>query len=200
MIFCESKKATETLAARLAETASAFSSTRQKGGFGSIHNPKLRELLASGAGVAFHHAGISAEDRATVEALFAKNQIRVLCSTSTLAVGINSPAHLVIIKGTSQWRGAQEGYTDSSVSTILQMIGRAGRPGYDDRGVAVIMTSKDKQSKYEQMSSGQELVESQLLKRFHEGKGEFLGEGQDRHTDCFLSSVTTHTYIISLEC
>ena len=37
-------------------------------------------------------------------------------------------------------------------------------------GVAVIMTSKDKQSRYEQMSTGQELVESQLLKRFHEGK------------------------------
>lgn len=36
-------------------------------------------------------------------------------------------------------------------------------------GVAVIMTSKDKQGQYESMSTGQELVESQLPKRFHEG-------------------------------
>jgi antiviral helicase SLH1 len=41
------------------------------------------------------------------------------------AVGVNTPAHLVIIKGTTVWRGAKNGYEELSVSTILQMIGRA---------------------------------------------------------------------------
>lgn len=49
--------------------------------------------------VAYHHAGISADDRAAVEKLFQQGQVRVLCSTSTLAVGINTPTYLVIIKG-----------------------------------------------------------------------------------------------------
>eukprot|EP00952_Eustigmatos_sp_NYUAD-ZCMA_P012726 50995-Eustigmatos_ZCMA.PRE.1 len=49
------------------------------------------------------------------------------------------------------------------------VIRKPGRPGFDKKGVAVIMTSKDKQAKYEDMSKGQEIVESQLLKKLHEG-------------------------------
>jgi len=61
-----------------------------------------RELISTGNGqVAFHHAGITADDRHFVEQLFQQGHIRVLCSTSTLAMGINSPCFCVIIKGKS---------------------------------------------------------------------------------------------------
>jgi replicative superfamily II helicase len=50
-----------------------------------VGHAKLREMLLGGAGVAFHHAGIAPEDRATVEGLFLRGHVRVLCSTSTLA-------------------------------------------------------------------------------------------------------------------
>jgi ATP-dependent DNA helicase HFM1/MER3 len=43
---------------------------------------------------------------------------------------------------------------------MLQMIGRAGRPGFDESGCAVILTTIDMQRKYETMLSGQELLES----------------------------------------
>ncbi len=71
---------------------------------------------------------------------------QVLCSTSTLAVGVNLPAYLVIIKGTRRYAaGDGEGgssYTEYERSICLQMCGRAGRPQFDSDGVAVIMTQK----------------------------------------------------------
>jgi len=47
-------------------------------------------------------------------------------ATSTLAMGVNLPAHLVILKSTQYYNmGCHEEYSDTQ---ILQMIGRAGRP------------------------------------------------------------------------
>lgn len=68
--------------------------------------------------------------------------LKVLCTTSTLAVGVNLPARLVVIKGTRRWsnEGGTKGYQEYDRSTCLQMMGRAGRPQFDTHGVAVIMT------------------------------------------------------------
>jgi ATP-dependent DNA helicase HFM1/MER3 len=185
LVFCGSKKGAEALATKLAGAGSGFGFGNKQVGrggmqgrsqqrleaerFSNIQNHKLKDLLLTSDGaVAFHHAGLTAEDRTCVETLFQQGVVRTLCSTSTLAQGINSPAFLAIILGTTFWRGTGTGYEDLPVSAVLQMIGRAGRPGYDDRGVAVIMTSKDKDLMYMSMAEGQEVVESQLPARFHE--------------------------------
>ena len=71
--------------------------------------------------------------------------VQVLCTTSTLAMGVNLPAHLVVLKGTRRWcsdAGETAGYQEYDRSTCLQMMGRAGRPQFDTEGVAVIMTQK----------------------------------------------------------
>ena len=76
---------------------------------------------------------------------------QVLCATSTLAVGVNLPAHLVVIKGTRRYTGAGSdgcGYVEYDKGTCLQMVGRAGRPGYDIFGNAVIMTQKSVSGDY----------------------------------------------------
>ena len=68
---------------------------------------------------------------------------QVLCTTSTLAVGVNLPARLVVLRGTRRWSseaGEASGYKEYDRSTCLQMIGRAGRPQFDTLGTAVIMT------------------------------------------------------------
>lgn len=65
-------------------------------GVSQIQDAKLKNLVRRGHG--FHHAGIPADDRVLVEQLFKAGEIRVLCATSTLAHGVNLPAHLVIIK------------------------------------------------------------------------------------------------------
>ena len=58
----------------------------------------LRDTLRFGIGL--HHAGLNEHDRTTVEQLYVSGKIQVLVATSTLAWGVNTPAHLVIIKGT----------------------------------------------------------------------------------------------------
>lgn len=59
-------------------------------------------------------------------------------ATSTLAWGVNLPARLVIIKGTEFFDPKTSRYVDMPVTDILQMIGRAGRPGFDDKGIACV--------------------------------------------------------------
>ncbi len=72
--------------------------------------------------------------------------MQVLCTTSTLAQGVNLPAHLVVLKGTRRWmheKGEVPGNREYDRSTILQMIGRAGRPQFDEEGIAILMTQKE---------------------------------------------------------
>lgn len=64
----------------------------------SLQDDKLRSALLHG--VAFHHAGLAEGDRNLVENLFRNRQIKLMLCTSTLAMGVNLPAHLVIIKST----------------------------------------------------------------------------------------------------
>lgn len=74
--------------------------------------------------------------------------IQVVCATSSLAMGVNLPARLVVLKGTRRYADAipgttqEAGYQDYEQSVCLQMMGRAGRPQYDTEGVAVIMTER----------------------------------------------------------
>jgi len=86
----------------------------------------------------------------------------------SLKTQIQTRIALVIIKGTKVWRGPGQGYTDIDKGTLLQMMGRAGRPGFDTSGTAVIMTDKKSKPSYESMSTGLEVVESKLLKNLLE--------------------------------
>lgn len=51
-------------------------------------------------GIGFHHAGLLNEDRQQVEQSYREGLIQILVSTTTLAMGVNLPAHTVIIKST----------------------------------------------------------------------------------------------------
>jgi len=80
--------------------------------------------------VAFHHAGLSSDDRKLVEAGFRENCIKVIVATPTLASGLNLPARRVIIRDYKRY-DANYGMTDIPVLEYKQMAGRAGRPGFD---------------------------------------------------------------------
>ncbi|KAI6064282.1 putative ATP-dependent DNA helicase HFM1 isoform X1 [Aix galericulata] len=81
-------------------------------------------------------------------------------TTSTLAMGVNLPAHLVVIKSTMHYVGGM--FEEYSETDILQMIGRAGRPQFDTTATAVIMTRWSTREKYIQMLNGADIIESSL--------------------------------------
>ena len=167
IVFCHTKKETEDMASSLAN--SIFSSENRQL-LAQISAKASNQLLQKciRQGTAYHHAGMDSLDRQVVEQAFATGAIRCLCATSTLAMGVNLPAHLVIVKGTSAWRGAGIGHEEIDRGTLLQMIGRAGRPGYDTEGVAIIMTDNSTTTKYQAISNGIEIVESNLMGRIAE--------------------------------
>jgi ATP-dependent DNA helicase HFM1/MER3 len=101
---------------------------------------------------------MSQDDRIAVETGFLNGDINVICCTSTLAVGVNLPCHLVVVKNTVTY--TNEGLEEYSDLDIMQILGRAGRPQFDNSAVAVIMTRPEKVNKYEKMVSGQEVLES----------------------------------------
>lgn len=75
-------------------------------------------------------------------------KVKVLCTTSTLAMGINLPARLVVIKSTTSYKGSMKGYQEYTRIEIDQMMGRAGRPPFDTEGTVVIMTEKANFTRY----------------------------------------------------
>lgn len=126
-----------------------------------VKDANLKLTLAFGCGL--HHAGLQEKDRKIVEELFVNQKIQVLIATSTLAWGVNFPAHLVIIKGTEYYCGKSRRYVDFPITDVLQMMGRAGRPQFDAQGKAVILVHDIKKHFYKKFLYEPFPVESNLL-------------------------------------
>ena len=153
LVFCPSRLGSVATASKLLQDSVSFSKESQyitsdsqrsslKDAASSVRNSTLRDCIRGGVG--FHHAALEPSDRSVVESLFNQKILRIVCTTSTLAVGVNMPAYLVVIKGTKRYCGSSGGgYQDYDYSTCLQMVGRAGRPQFDQAGMAVIMTEND---------------------------------------------------------
>ncbi|RYH08476.1 hypothetical protein EON65_40875 [archaeon] len=173
IVFCASKKGTQSCAqylkTNLAMNSRGINSNDQVIAYScnQLQDQELAKLLPFG--LAYHHAGLPPDDRMIIEQLFVQGKIRVLCATSTLSQGMNLPAHLVIVKGTVAWRGTSKGYIKLRKSDVIQMLGRAGRPGFDEEGVAIIMTSVAEQQYYSSIALHADVVNSNLQLIFHEG-------------------------------
>ncbi|KAF1461892.1 putative ATP-dependent DNA helicase HFM1, partial [Spheniscus demersus] len=162
LVFCATRKGVQQAASVLAKDAKFLLSIEQKQRLqrsaNSLKDSKLRDLLM--CGVAYHHAGMEISDRKIIEGAFTVGDLPVLFTTSTLAVGVNLPAHLVVIKSTMHYVGGV--FQEYSETDILQMIGRAGRPQFDTTATAVIMTRWSTREKYMQMLNSADIIESSL--------------------------------------
>jgi len=93
--------------------------------------------------IAFHHSGLSYGARAgVIEPLAKAGQLRVIVATMGLAAGINFSVRSVHVAGTTYHDGRSE--HKLAPDELLQMYGRAGRRGLDDKGHVV--TSRDSPS------------------------------------------------------
>ncbi|EDV94624.1 DNA polymerase theta [Drosophila grimshawi] len=101
-------------------------------------------------GCAFHHAGLTTEERDIVEASFKAGALKVIVATSTLSSGVNLPARRVLI------RSPLFGGKQMSSLTYRQMIGRAGRTGKDTLGESILICTESN------ARIGRELVTAQL--------------------------------------
>ncbi|MBV0925810.1 DEAD/DEAH box helicase [Halomicroarcula limicola] len=124
-----------------------------------LSNDTLRQSVLDGVG--FHHAGLSREDKNRVERWFKEGKIQLLFSTSTLAWGVNLPARCVVIRDT-KLHDPLEGEVDMSPLDVLQMLGRAGRPGYDDMGYAWVVCDRSDADKYRRLLRDGKEIESRL--------------------------------------
>mmetsp|Transcript_18077 Transcript_18077/g.27114 ORF Transcript_18077/g.27114 Transcript_18077/m.27114 type:complete len:1635 (+) Transcript_18077:2-4906(+) len=131
----------------------------------SVRDDTLKHMLSFGIGL--HHAGMVSSDRKLVETLFLEHKIQVLVATSTLAWGVNLPAHLVIVKGTEFFDPKTSRYVDMPITDVLQMMGRAGRPQFDTTGVACVLVQDSKKNFYHKFLHSPFPVESSLLDCLH---------------------------------
>ncbi|SEQ79805.1 ATP-dependent DNA helicase [Natrinema salaciae] len=104
----------------------------------------LAEAVERGA--AFHHAGLSSTQRGIVEDAFRDRLLKVIAATPTLAAGVNTPARRVIVRDWRRFDPSAGGMAPLDVLEVHQMMGRAGRPGLDPYGEAVLLATSHDES------------------------------------------------------
>ncbi|KAE8621126.1 hypothetical protein XENTR_v10004692 [Xenopus tropicalis] len=190
LIFCPSKNWCEKLADTIArEFYNLFHRAQQRGDAGgsdsfvppvALDRDGIRDVMdqlkRSPAGldavlgrtvpwgVAFHHAGLTFDERDIVEGAFRQGFVRVLAATSTLSSGVNLPARRVIIRS-PLFNGRL-----LDILTYKQMAGRAGRKGVDTEGESILVCKNPERAKGISLLQGSlKPVQSCLLRK--EGAG-----------------------------
>ena len=101
---------------------------------------ELATLLKKGVGV--HHAGLSDDTRALMEWLAERGSLRMLCSTSTIAQGINFPVSSVFLA--SRFVPQVRHSIEMSPREFWNLAGRAGRIGHSSVGVLGLAEGNDR--------------------------------------------------------
>ncbi len=132
LVFLKSKLESETCAQIFAESAKLPPATSAMEELNELEPTTLMEklILCLNSGVAFHNADLSLDERRLIEDFYLRGEIRVIFSTTTLAMGVNLPAKTVFIEAQKYMVGE---YSNKGVLTPISwaeyenMSGRAGR-------------------------------------------------------------------------
>ncbi len=149
--FFYSKRNAESSAVKLSSVTKAVLTEDEKAKLAEIAD-KVENVLDSPTtqcrkeaslirnGIAFHHSGLMSAQKAYVEDAFKSNLIKAICATTTLGLGVNLPAHTVLVRDLH--KHSEEGNAYVGVNEVMQLFGRAGRPAYDTEGRALVIAKE----------------------------------------------------------
>lgn len=101
----------------------------------------IYDLLCKG--IAFHHSGLLPMLKEIVEILFSKGYVKLLFCTETFAVGLNMPTKTVLFAGLKKYDDTTGSMRMFRTDEYMQMAGRAGRRGKDDKGVVIYLPERE---------------------------------------------------------
>ncbi|RLM84154.1 ATP-dependent DNA helicase [Halobellus sp. Atlit-38R] len=148
LVFVNSRRNAEASAKRLRDVTADHLADDERGRLAELAaeirdvsdaetSDTLADCVAKGA--AFHHAGLAPEHRSLVEEAFRDRLVKCVSATPTLAAGVNTPSRRVIVRDWRRYDGEYGGMKPLDVLEVHQMMGRAGRPGLDPYGEAVLL-------------------------------------------------------------
>lgn len=157
LVFSSSRRNTQSVASQLSPLTVKFLSEDEREECALLAHKALKALGTPTAqckeladclknGVAFHHAGLPAKQRRIIEEGFKRARcIKTIVCTTTLAMGIDYPASWVLVKDLKRFNGAFSQFIPAL--ECAQMTGRAGRPSYDEKGVAILCCAPGESSR-----------------------------------------------------
>ena len=162
-----------------------------------VKDPDLSHCLSFGIGL--HHAGLNPNDCKIVEDLFANGKMKLLVATSTLAWGVNLPAHFVVIKGTEYKDPKTCQYVPYSVTEMQQMMGRAGRPQFDTEGVVMIFCEDHRKDFLKRFINSPLPVESFLPENIYDHANAEIACGRIKSRNSLIAWLKRSFFAIRLE-
>ncbi len=209
LVFVNSRRSTEAEAVRLSShlrpvAGRALADSERAQLEGDAETTAIGRKLAScvASGTAFHNAGLTYRQRRYVEEAFRSGAIKCIVATPTLAAGINLPARRVVVRDTTRFDNGV--IAPISVMEVKQMCGRAGRPGYDPYGEAVLVAKNDRDQDHlmqdyidhdtERLTSKlfqERVLRSHILGMFATGDADSEGSVVDFLKDTFLGTTSS---------
>ncbi|MBW1928581.1 MAG: DEAD/DEAH box helicase [Deltaproteobacteria bacterium] len=174
LVFLPSKRETMILARQLAEAVNLPEAEGAIGELAILEDTSLKKGLIHclKSSIAFHHADLSSEERNVIETYTRSGEIRVVCCTTTLALGVNLPATTVFLDA-RKWEYDER--TDSLILSPMSwaeyenISGRAGRLGYEmdfGRSITIATSDYEYQMIWQNYIEGEEeILTSQLNKQ-----------------------------------
>jgi replicative superfamily II helicase len=147
LVFRKWRPLTRDTARCLAQELRLPAATRLIRELGEGESTNSREALIEclGGGIAFHNSDLSAEERLAIESDFRSvdGQVQVVCSTSTLAMGVNLPASVVVIPDIVKPDPDAEQFHEIPItaSEYKNMAGRAGRTRFNEEGTSILVVN-----------------------------------------------------------
>ncbi len=150
----EAREISDHVKSRVSSNSGGFSE-KMAGAWGSLADSLISregssatvKALANAVrgGVGFHHAGLTSFQRKTIEDGFRSGEILCIVATPTLAQGVNLPASRVVVRDTRRWSTIAARSMPLPVMEVRQMLGRAGRPGFDEFGESFLVSKSTKE-------------------------------------------------------